>query len=111
MLLVGNISRCQGCGGKIERGPDGKVLPPPNDLVIQHKENVMFQNPHSGNFQLSRELRNVYYHPRSLCLQQKFPTFQPAQHIRASNSVFICLTVQHMDYLKKEFAIEFSGPK
>ena len=44
MHVSGNISRCQGCTQKIERGPDGKTpLPPPNDLVIQHKEQVMFQ--------------------------------------------------------------------
>ena len=50
MFLVGNISRCQGCGEKIEKGPNGKVLPPPNDLVVQHKEQVMFQNPNTGHF-------------------------------------------------------------
>ena len=108
VLLAGNISRCQGCGGKIERGIDGKVLPPPNDLVVQHKEQVIFQNPHSGIFQLSRDYRNVYYHPRLLCLQRKFPTFEAAKHIRVSNQVFNRLTVTHKDYLKKEFAIQFS---
>ena len=110
MFLVGNISRCQGCGGKIERGPDGKVLPPPNDLVLQHKERVICQNPRSGNFQLSCDLRNVYYHPRLLCLQRKFSAFQPKEHIRASNLVFARLTSKHIDHLKTEFAIEFSIP-
>ena len=38
---------------------DGKPLPPPDDLVVQHKEYVLLQNPKSGIFQLSRELRNV----------------------------------------------------
>ena len=106
MFLMGNISRCQGCGGKIERGMDGKVLPPPGDLVIQHKEQVVFQNPHSGKFQLSRDYRNVYYHPRLSCLQRKFPQFKAVEHIRTSNEVFKRLTLAHRSYIKKEFSIE-----
>ena len=39
MMISGNISHCQGCSGKIlRRGGDGKPLPPPDDLVMQHKE-------------------------------------------------------------------------
>jgi len=38
MLVTGNISRCQGCGGKIKRCASGKPLLPPEDLVMQHKE-------------------------------------------------------------------------
>lgn len=38
VFVSGNISRCQGCGNKIMRNADGKALPPPNDLVVQHKE-------------------------------------------------------------------------
>lgn len=72
MFISRNISRYQGCLGKILRAPDGKPLPPPNDLVIQHKEHVVFQNPKSGNFQLSHYLRNVYYHPRLSCIRQSF---------------------------------------
>ena len=63
MYISRNISRCQGCSGKILRAPDGKPLPPPDDLVIQHKEQVLYQNPKTGNFQLSHDFRNVYYHP------------------------------------------------
>jgi hypothetical protein len=43
MIVGGNISRCQGCSGKIL-----KPLPPPEDLVLQHKEQVLFQNPNTG---------------------------------------------------------------
>lgn len=46
----GNIFRSQGCSERIVRGPGGKPLPPPGDLIIQHKQQVMFQNPKTGNF-------------------------------------------------------------
>ena len=80
VLLSGNISHCQGCLGKILRSSDGKVLPPPDDLVLQHKEQVLFNNPKTGMCQLSRDYRNVYYHARLSCVKQKFPAFQPGQH-------------------------------
>ena len=85
MMISGNISHCQGCSGKILRGGDGKPLPPPDDLVMQHKEYyVLFQNPRSGVFQLSRYLRNVYYHPYLSCIRSKFPSFQAGQQLRIS---------------------------
>ena len=46
------------------RDASGKPLPSPNDLVIQHKEQVMFNNPNTGKYQLSRDYKNVYYHAR-----------------------------------------------
>ena len=33
-FVHGNISRCNGCKGRIARGQDKKPLPPPDDLVI-----------------------------------------------------------------------------
>lgn len=59
-FVKGNISRCAGCGLKDLRQVDGKPHPPPNDLCVQHKEKVLFENPRSGNYQLSKDLRNVY---------------------------------------------------
>ena len=35
---------------KIVRVPDGKLLPPPDDLEIQRKEQVLFQNPKTSTF-------------------------------------------------------------
>ena len=106
MMLSGNISRCQGCSGKILRGGDGKPLPPPDDLVVQHKEYVLFQNPKSGIFQLSRELRNVYYHLRSSCIS-KFPSFQAGQQLRISKEALCKLSAVHKDHIAKEFSIQF----
>ena len=102
MIVFGNISRCQGCTERIMRGPGGKPLPPPGDLVLQHKEHVMFQNP---NFQLFCDLRNVYYHARLVCVRSKYSTFNGHQHLRISNDVQQCLTSQHKAYLAEEFSI------
>ena len=41
MLVSGNISHCQGCGGKILRDASNNPLPPPDDDVLQHKEQVL----------------------------------------------------------------------
>ena len=109
MILSGNISRCQGCSGKIMRNSDGKVLPPPDDLVLQHKERVLFNNPKTGMYQLSSDHRNVYYHPRLSCVKPKFPFFNPGQHCRVNKDTFVRLTQVHKDYIFKEFGISFSG--
>ena len=107
MMLSGNISRCQGCSGRILRGGDGKPLPPPDDLVVQHKEYVLFQNPKSGIFQLSRELRNVYYHPRLSCILSKFPSFRAGQQLRISKVALCKLSAIHKDHIAKEFGVQF----
>ena len=95
MLVCGNISRCQGCSGKILRREGGKPLPPPDDLVVQHKEYVLFQNPRSGVFQLSHDLRNVYYHPRLSCIHGKFSSFRAGLHLRISKETLTKLTNVH----------------
>ena len=70
-FIKGNISRCAGCGLKDLRQIDGRPHPPPGDLCLQHKENVLFENPKSGKYQLSKELRNVYYYARFFFLRYK----------------------------------------
>ena len=65
------ISKCQGCRGQIDHNSD--------QIVIQHKEHVLFQNPHTGRWQMSRELRNTYYHTRLACLTLKHPNFSPCE--------------------------------
>ena len=107
VFVGGNISRCQGCSGKIMRDSNGKPLPPPNDLVVQHKEQVLFNNPKTGVFQLSSEHRNVYYHARLSCVKQKFPSFIPGQHCRASRDTCSRFSQVHKEYLLKEFGVKF----
>ena len=105
-ILSGNISRCQECSGKILRNSDGKVLPPPNDLVLQHKERVLLNNLKTRMYQLSSDHRNVY---RLSCVKQKIPLFTSGQHVRVNKEMFVRLTQVHKDYIFKEFGIRFSG--
>ena len=106
VFVCGNIARCQGCSGRIMRDASGKPLPPPDDLVIQHKEQVMFNNPNTGKYQLSRDYKNVYYHARLECVRQRFPTFVPIQHCRINRDTFVRFTQFHKDYIAKEFGLK-----
>ena len=40
---------------------------------------MLFQNPHTGRWQMSQELRNTYYHARFTCLTAKHPHFTPSE--------------------------------
>ena len=70
-FVKGNILRCNGCGKRNLRGEDGKPMPPPHDLCVQHR----VCNPHTGKYQMSKDLRNVYYHVAVTCIKQKNPDF------------------------------------
>ena len=101
-FVSGNISRCQGCQQKVLRGQNGK---PPDDLVLQHKEHVLFQNPQTGIFQLSHDLHNVYYHLRQACITKKYLSFNPSDHIRISTDNLAKLSAIHKTCILKEFSI------
>ena len=103
MLVSGNISRCQGCSGKIERSPNGKPLPPPDDIV----EQILFLNPNTGVFQLSHDFRNVYYHARKSCISRKFFSFQAGRHLRVNGVTLSKLTEVHTRYILNEFGVKF----
>lgn len=96
MFLNARISRCQGCRGQIMQG-----LPAPDDVVIQHKEHVLFQNPNSGNWQLSRDLRNTYYHP---CISPKHPGFNNSE-LLISPEVRRMLNPSHLSLFHSEFGL------
>ena len=104
-FIFGNVSRCNGCKGKIFRGEGEKLLPPPDDLVLGHKERVLYQNPHSGRFELSRDKRNVYYHPWRICVAPYFRDFRPQVHITIHENVRSKLLPAHKSFLKTEFGI------
>lgn len=80
-FVKGNISHCTGCGRRTLRGEDGRPHPPPHNLCLQHKEYVLFENPHTGRHQLSSEHRNVYYHASQRCVVLKFKDFHPRTDI------------------------------
>lgn len=107
MMLSGNISCCQGCSGKILQG--GGVASHYCHLMtwLCSIKNVLFQNPKSGIFQLSRELRSVYYHPCLSCILSKFPSFQAGQQLGISKEALCKLSAIHKDHIAKEFGIQF----
>ena len=104
LVAMDPCARCNGCKGKIQRGEDKKPLPPPNDIVLGHKEYVMFQNPHSGTIEVSRDKRNVYYHPWRTCIAPHFYNFKPSQHLNF-DSVQDNLLPSHKDLLRSEFGL------
>ena len=104
-FLFGNVSRCNGCKGKIARDVNSKVLPPPDDIVFGHKEFVVFLNPRSGMFEQSREKRNVYYHTWKTCIAPHFMDFDPCKHIFVSSSVKQKLLPVHKALLAQEFGL------
>lgn len=101
LFVKGNISRCAGCGKRDLRGVDGKPHPPPDDLCLQHKEYVVFENPRTGSYQQSRDLRNVYYHVRKTCLQLKFPR----PHIIVSQDIKSRLLTIHRNHVLHQFGL------
>ena len=100
LLTNSRISRCQGCRGAIEHG-----LHSPHNIVIQHKEHVLFQNPHTGNWQLSRDLRNTYYHPFLNCIAPKHPDFSSSE-LKVSQDVKDRLDSSHLQLLLSEFGLQ-----
>ena len=41
-FIFGNVSRCNGCKGRILRSDDKKPLPPPNDLVLYRSQEICY---------------------------------------------------------------------
>ena len=100
MFYNARISRCQGCRGEIQRGCSS-----PHDVIFQHKEHVLFQNPNSGNWQMSRDLRNTYYHAKFQCLASKHPGFHPSE-ITVAQDVKNRLNQTHIHFLRQEFGLQ-----
>jgi len=88
VFVKGNISRCAGCGQRNLQTTDGSPHEPPADICLQHKEYVLFENPHTGCHQMLSDLRNVYYHAFQRCVKVKVPNFD------AQNDLKICTDVK-----------------
>lgn len=91
-LVRGNILRCNGCGKHYLRGEDGRPKPPL----------VLFENPHTGMYQMSVDLRNVYYHARLQCV----PPLQ-SRKLKISQEVKSKLSKVNFAYLLGEFGLLF----
>ncbi len=99
MFATPRISRCQGCLGQIH--PSAA----PGDIVLQHKQQVLFQNPNTGTWQLSRDLRNTYYHVSKNCVLSKYPHFNPLQALKVSLDVRQRLHDCHLEAIAAEFGV------
>ena len=77
----------------------------PHDVIFQHKEHVLFQNPNSGYWQMSRDLRNTYYHAKLQCLASKHPDFHCSE-ISVSQDVKERLNRVHVNFLREEFGLQ-----
>ena len=96
-----NNQRCQGCRGKIEQGQ-----PSPGDLVLQHKEHVLFQNPRTGSWQMSKDLRNTYYHPRMGCIAPRHPDFTFSEiQVRDDVRERLIMNRTHVSHLNGKFGL------
>ena len=78
-FIVGNISKCAGCGNKYAEPPL-----PPYDLCIQHREWRSF-TPSGGTPQ--SKFSPAYYHVNVVCLQKMWPSFSP-QDLNIAPEVF-----------------------
>ena len=67
--IHGNISRCNGCRGIIDKERA------PNDLVIMHEECHYYPHPKTRQMVLSMTPKPKYYHFQLPCLKSKHPTF------------------------------------
>ena len=66
----------QGCKGPHLKGVNNELLPPPNDICIQHTEPLKYINPRTGI--KSSKIGNAYYHVSSACIRKKHPYFSPS---------------------------------
>ena len=87
VFIFGNVSRCNGYKGRISIGEDKKPLSPPDDIVLGHKEYIIYQKPKSGNLEQSEDKRNVNYHLWRTCIAPHFCNFDATQHITIPDSV------------------------
>ena len=101
-FVRGNISRCNGCKGKIGR-MSKKILPPPDDVVLRHKETVVFQNPNTvtTKLRMNHETCTITLGKRLLPLT--FATsIQPCTlRLRKQSSKMYFLSVDHRELDRK----------
>ena len=98
-LLNGRIKVCAGCKGPHLKSTNNRVLPPPYDMCISHRETQVFVNPHTGLE--SSKLGNAYYHVNLTCIQKKHSSFSPHQLV-CPEDVQKLLNEAHFMLLKEE---------
>lgn len=97
-LLNGRIKICAGCKGPHLKNTNNRVLSPPYDICISHKETQVFINPHTGLE--SSKLGNAYYHVNLTCIRKKHPKFSSDQ-LECPEDVWELLGEVHFVLLKE----------
>ena len=63
---------------------------------------LLFQNPHTGRWQMSTDLRNTYYHARLSCVATKHPNFSAGElQVDVKDS----LNLYALNVLRQEFGL------
>ena len=69
---------------------------------------MLFQNPNTGMYQLSREPRNVYYHVEMSCISPHFCDFNLAVHIRVDATAKAKLTDVDIRHISEQFNLNIN---
>ena len=64
---------------------------------------LLFQNPHTGRWQMSPDLRNTYYHARLCCVATKHPDFSAGE--LQVGDVKDSLNLYALNVLRQEFGL------
>lgn len=67
------VSKCYGCGNKIENPPQAL----PDDLIIVYRAVREYRDRITGQLQTSTSAQNVHFHLRAACVSKRYPDFHP----------------------------------
>ena len=105
------VSTCTGCHKKFPRRHDGAPFPPPDDIVVSHRERRTWRDQ-SGILQIGKE-QAVYFHLSISCIRKgnsnKNSEFDGSQ-VYFDPIVFLRLNDEHKKYIKKQFGLDDIHP-
>lgn len=96
-IIPSRVEKCYGCKRKFR--PRKKVLTPPDDLVVSHKEKRVFRDK-SGASTQANAISNVYFHLAIGCIQLTNSSFK-LSCLKISDSNRAKLTDDHKSKLQK----------
>ena len=88
VLLQPNVKKCYGCEAEfVER-----FRHPPNNLIVKHLDKRVTGKSSDGQLVYRTDFSNTYYHPSSLHIKRKNPTFNGI--VLIDNALFNSLDLQ-----------------
>ena len=101
VLFLGlNISRCRGCGHKINRS----LYPSPRDMVFRMQATRKYRCPRTQR--LMQTWGNVYFHLSFACLQEAAPGIK-MEDLTLSEDTLVLLNEQHLQFLKNQGLLQY----